>query len=121
MKSKLIPESILTVRLTAKETVAIDEIVKGQCRVSSGTRAGAIRQMILHWLPLLDELRTIKAYCETLSQDNAQYSTVIADFGRSLDAIQSLHEEKVRRSASSPRHFPAGDHGYQRDDTGAGK
>ena len=100
-------KSILTLRLTKEEKEPIDLIVKEEKRISSGTSAGALRQMIMLWRPLSEELRKAKAECLALSQLNMKYEKAIGDHCRSLDQMKKMAEmrkgEDLDRDAAEPK------------------
>ena len=93
--------SILSLRLTKDEKEAIDLIVKEEERISSGTSTGAVRQMIMCWRPLIEELREAKAECLALSQQNMKYSKAIGEHCRSLEEMQSLQKQDLYQSVTS--------------------
>ena len=93
--------SILSLRLTKDEKEAIDLIVKEDELISSGTSTGAVRQIIMWWRPLCEELRKTKAECLTLSQLNMKYEKAIGEHCRSLEEMQSLQKQDLNQSVSS--------------------
>ncbi len=83
-------ESILSLRLSREEKEAIDQIAKEDIRISSGTSTGAVRKMIMHWRPITEELRKVKAECLDLYQQNVEYKNAIDDYCRSTDAMKKI-------------------------------
>ena len=83
-------ESILSLRLSREEKEAIDQIAKEDIRISSGTSTGAVRKMIMHWRPITEELRKVKAECLDLYQQNEKYAKIIDGYCRSMDEMQKM-------------------------------
>ena len=58
--------------------------------------------MIMQWQPLIEELREIKADCQTLSQQNMNYSEVIGAHCRAMKEMETIHKHDLLRSAAGP-------------------